>query len=210
MFRPNRIGTPNIHTLDDTRSVAAWAPNATILTDQTWLCNVINASPVADFGRSALTWNGAPSAAIANNTLIALGQQLTITEPQAGDTVGLELNGAMLIDLPESIPAIPIFGRLIAASGSVFGGPSGADTFTIIGQADKGPIAVATQSHRSFRYQTQLIMSNSGGLVAGTYFHGLQFINTSGGAWTPTRLRCQFSVRQLNDQQSIGYRDTLR
>ena len=208
MFRPNRIGTPNIHSLDDTRSSVSWSVNTFTLANQSWGCNVINATPVTDFGRSALTWDGTTAAAVANGLVVAIGQQFTITTPIQGDTTGIELNGAIEIQAPENTPLVPIFGRLVSAGGSVLAGPSGADTFTIIEEPSIRPVAGTVATQLFHRYQTQLIMRATD--PAGTYFHGFRMVNQSGAAWTPTRLRMQCSVRQLNDQQTIRYRDTLR
>lgn len=212
MFRPNRIGTPIIHGQEATINTAAWTPNAQAYNAATWNGNVINAAAVLDFARTALVWaNGASGVVAAGGNRIALYQQFTITAPLAGDTVGLELNASITMTLPASALIRPVIVRLTAAGVATLGAVTSYDIPTQLEQGQAGPIAVTTLSQRNAHYKQIVITRNTDkDILAGTYAHGFEITDQSLAGYTATYLNMVASIRQLNDQQAVGYRDTLR
>ena len=79
MYRPNRIGTPFVHTQAKITSTANWTPTEQPDASSTWSANVINATPVSNWGRTVLQWAG--SEAITGARRIGLAQQITIAPP---------------------------------------------------------------------------------------------------------------------------------
>jgi hypothetical protein len=209
MFRPNRIGTPWIYKPNPVSGTSAWTPNNQPNTSNTIGFNVINQVPVLDFGRSQFNWTGAAVNITASNR-VAIVQQISITAPQGGDTVGLELMGSLDIDVASTTQMLPIFGKI---QGSIPAGQLAAGTTIgpcIIGQAPGGN--TANVRSRAHVYKEQVIVNNDGADVSGVYVHGflLQEAHTTPAAVPISFLQASYGVRQLNDQQSIGYRDTLR
>lgn len=207
MFRPNRVGTPNIHTTPGS-AVSSAAFGVGARWSGAMRFSVINAAPVLDFGHNSIDWNG--SQAITANGQFAFGQQFTITQPRNGDTVGLELCGWYMAPIPRSTLVFPFLARMNAALPAVM---ASADTNDIPTALDKqDPLSngtAVTLEPRQYHYKTQAIVRNSLATLAGTYFHGIAFVDNSAG-WNFTDLVASFSVRQLNDQENVGYRDTLR
>lgn len=210
MFRPNRIGTPNIYKtaiVDDTTS---FTPNSNNATLPAVTGHVINAAPVADFDMSNLTWDG-PGRTITAAHKLAFGQQFTITQPLVGDTVGLELIGAININANKSILIQPFLAKLPGAA------PSGVlanfSTGTGIGTLRIGtPTRVlldANQVWSGGHYQTTALQSDSTA-VSGVYVHGFIIYVDAGASTTLSGFHMQAGIRQLNDQQNVAYRDTLR
>lgn len=207
MFRPNRIGTPVIHTSTANDNADNYTEGEALWTAVGQPFNVINASPVLDFGRSQLNWNGTKNFAALTET--ALVQQVTVTEPLAGDTVGLELNGSITFLGNQNSVLRPVFFKMSAALGTVLANGSSADAVTQIGPALM-PDRTAGGSLRSHWYKETIIFRGTAGSIGGTYAHGFAILDNSNAAWTMNWFDMMASVRQLNDQQSIGYRDTLR
>lgn len=212
MFRPNRIGTPVIHDSTANESTADYTLQQRVWTSVVQPYNVINAIPVGDFGRSQLNWSG-------NKVLDALkqcaqAQQFTVQAPAEGDTVGIELNGYFTVYCAARLTLRPIFFRQEAALSTLLQGGDSGDSPTGIGEGLQGDVAAAQTKYeiRTLRYQTQIIAKSTSSIaVAGPYAHGLAFINphaTETAAITWVNSVC--SVRQLNNQQDVGYRDTLR
>lgn len=207
MFRPNRIGTPIIHNLTDTILTAAWVPNANAAFGSN-NGNAINANPIADFGRTRILWAGAAPIVIAANTKYALMQQFTVTEPLAGDTVGIELNASLHLKAPASSLIQPMFMRCTAAAVATWGNLVNSSGNTNLAKGIVESVNVDDLIHRSHHYQTQVVLNAD--TVAGTYAHGFLIVDNSGANANLEWLDISASVRQLNDQQNINYRDTLR
>lgn len=207
MFRPNRIGTPVIHGSEDVQSVLD-IPLSLVGNSALLAGNAINATPVLDFGRSALNWIGGAAENIPNGNKYGFLQQVTITEPLAGDTVGIELNAAITyIGLPSDMVR-PVFMKTTGAVALLA-------ALTLSGQpTDLAPGKVELAGNnslaiRQFAYKQQVIIRNTAG-VAGNYAHGFHIHNNSGAAYGLLSFNMVASVRQLNDQQDVTYRDTLR
>lgn len=198
MFRPNRIGTPHIMSgASYVYSTSNWTP-ADRSIQQVYAGNVINAVPLLDFGQAAIRWAG--SEAVVAFQRICIGVQFTVTPPIAGDVKGIELGGSMTVDLPAADSMYPVCFRVEAAGLAVWDQVTTTEAPSILGPEVPGLSAI-----RTGHYQTQLVTQ----LAAGTYFHGFA-LQDSGSGFTLQALHAEFYVRQLNDQQSIGYRDTLR
>lgn len=210
MFRPNRVGTPVIHDSLGIGSVALFTLQNPLLASAVANppMNVINAAPVLDFGHSAIHWFNAVGVAIANVSRAAFGQQFTITPPLNGDTVGVEVIGSMYLNIPNNANMIPRFNKMTAATGTIFANANGADVPTYIAEPYLGNVTDNTVGSRAWYYKQQIVIKDAT-KVFGTYFHGMEIQITNVGG-TITYIDAAFSVRQLNDQQDVGYRDTLR
>lgn len=209
MFRPNRIGTPRLYQTTIVDNTSNWTPNSNLAVLPIVTGNVINASPLADFGFTNLTWDGVAETLTLSHK-IALLQQFAITQPLAGDTVGLELEAHLDILLNKPHMIVPIFTRLTAAGGAVL---ASVTTGAGIGARRIGPasygVAQATQLWSAADYVTQCVQNDSVA-VNGIYGHGFLIYLADTADTTLTAFHMQAGVRQLNDQQSVGYRDTLR
>lgn len=209
MFRPDRIGTPTFHEQAFTPSTVNFTPASSLIASAVWNANVINANPVADLGRSALQWTG--SEAITAGHKWALGQQFTVTQPVAGDAVGFELNGSILIQANHALIIVPFIQKLSAAGSTTLEGVVGADMPTPLPLPSGSAFAASDSAIRVHNYQTRVVERNTAvGAVAGTYIHGFSLIDAGFAGYTTTFFQVVCSVRQLNDQQTVGYRDTLR
>lgn len=209
MFRPNRIGTPLIHTSDFINSTVdftvAEAPN----NSTSFVANVINAVPLLDFGETTLVWTGTKP--VTAGYRIFLGQQFTITPPIQGDVAGVELNGSLITYAPRSALLVPAVMKLAASGASTLASVSSADHPTPTRQADYDPSATSAIAVRNIQYRDQVIIRGAGGSKpSGTYMHGVIVYGDLTGGYNLTYIQAAMSVRQLNDQQDIGYRDTLR
>lgn len=205
MFRANRIGHPVIHQQSNTTNTTnTWAAG-TLNTAAFSAANVVNASPLLDFGQSRLHWNATQSLAAA--TKYGITQQFTITQPLNGDTVGVELCGSIIVDASLNVLLIPFFARTTGAAATVLGVVNFLDQPTFF-DCDKQNNDISTRLAQTMFYKEELIIQASS--IGATYVHGFAIMNTTAGAIPITYMDVQFSERQLNDQQSIGYRDTRR
>jgi hypothetical protein len=168
----------------------------------------INAAAVLDFGMSHLEWIPGVAQTLAVASAVAYGQIMTITVPVSGDTVGVELNGAIQLRGDQEMGIIPFFSFLSSAAGGALG-VIGAVGFPYVQIAEgKDPGVAAAAQTRSHTYQEQIVINP---VTAGvTCAHGFILTNTSAAARTINAINMQMSVRQLNDQQNISYRDTRR
>jgi len=206
MFRPNRIGTPLFHTTADRLDMNAWtAQEFQPIGSDNYGANIINASPLLDFGVSSLY--SIATEAIAADRRFGLAMQFTVTEPIAGDAVGVEINGSLEAFLPASATVFPFFAEMNAATSGIL-----AATTMTFQPTMFGPVIHPVQGNNNLVFQVlnyrEQVVPWGGGLVGGAYCHGFQI-------YTPTAFNMTFfhmtaSVRQLNDQQLVGYRDTLR
>lgn len=209
MFRPNRIGTPYIHTADFANNVAALTLNSDAMFAQAYGGHVINATPSGDFGRQHLNWSNASS--LPSGHRVALLFQYTITRPITGDTVGIEANAGILLQGPNDLLIRPIFGKLDAAGGAVLANVEFADGPTALDQA-YGDLTANGSVNKYFNcsMQKQIIARYTNATLSGTYAHGFQIENPNAAAASIPGFIMTGSVRQLNDQNNVGYRDTLR
>ena len=209
MFRPNRIGTPIIHTPDAVDSTLNFSLQQKPNFSGTVGVNVINSATVQDFGRSSLVWTG--TEAVNAGHKIALAQQVSVTAPLTGDVAGIELNGTINIDVPTSALVVGFAAKLPVAQGSLLAGVDIADHATYfkpLYTPNPQKADVDTKKWHSWTYQEQLIIDQAQlGLVL---CHGFLIYDNSGAGWSLTAFEACMSVRQLNDQQNKGYRDTLR
>lgn len=207
MFRPNRIGTPYIHDSDGAASTADFTLSDELIASSLFPSNVINASPALDFQRSAISWVGTEAVAALNR--FCFGQQFTITQPLDGDTVGLELSGAIRALIPASASIRPRLNKMTAAQAAIFASDQSADIPTYFAEPYNGLQGDDDLVHRAWFYKESIVVRGSSIVLPGTYLHGFE-IENNGAGFNLTSFDIHCSVRQLNDQQSIGYRDTLR
>lgn len=200
MFRGNRIGTPHINTTVFTSSTAAITPNNGAIV-QPLRGNVINPTPLADFGQTSVKWTGAFTMPL--NEGAALLQQFAISLPPNGDTVGVEIGGSIIIRATNNPLLVPVATKLQAASGTLFG----AVTANTDAESTLEPTIHRSGDIHHCQYQTQIIF-NKGAFLAGTYAHGIKIQASTASVVSDFTIECY--VRQLNDQQTINYRDTRR
>lgn len=208
MFRPNRIGTPHFYYSGRTDSAVDWTPNSNDVRLGAVTGNVINAAPVADFGSTPLTWNGSAETLTLSHK-IALLQQFTISEPLAGDAVGVEVVGAIDILTASNINIVPVFCQLQAAGGALLAAVTTGDLAALRLPVATQQANIANQKWRHCTYRASVVPSNSLA-VAGVYGHGFLIYTPDTANTTLEAFHILASVRQLNDQQNVGYRDTLR
>lgn len=211
MFRPNRIGTPLIWGTTYNTSTAAWVPNSNANTVGQASGNVINAAPDTEFGSQMLTWTGA-TVNIPTGQKLALLHQFNVTTPKAGDVRGVELTADLDISISDASIITPIFGKLTAAGAGVL-----SSVATGIGVVRFSPVTPDTTATPAARWRTaryhntQLLIRDATPVqLAGTYAHGFLIINPTAGNLGIDAFHAHATIRQLNDQQSIGYADTLR
>jgi len=171
-----------------------------------WNGHAINAAPVLDLGVSSIRYEPVVPTTFNDNNTVVFGQQFTVTEPQVGNIVGVELNAGIRILAPTKVEIVPIMYRITAAAGAAMGNITGA---TFPQQIAPGVVnQSAATEFMTAHYTTQAIILAAP--VAGTYVHGFGVINNSGAAMTVSFMSMHASVRQLNDQQNQEYRDTRR
>jgi len=207
MFRPNRIGTPYIYTFDETASTLDFAVAENALLATTWRAHVINAAALSDFGRTALNWRGSESLTAGNH--MHLAQQFSITEPLAGDAVGIEVVGSIMMTVPDNVIIRPFFARLNEAGSTVLETETIADNPTFLGNDYQRNDGSGASTYASCSYKTQVIVRASAG-VAGVYCHGFQINNIDDANFNFSAFNIVCGMRQLNDQEDIGYRDSRR
>lgn len=203
MFIPNTVGHPYIHQQTQLASAAAWTPNSQGFNAVGIKGNVVNAAPSSDFQFVAVQSNAA-SGAMATNQAVAVLQQFTVTTPLAGDAAGIEVSASMFTSTDE-LHIIPIFTKLNVAGGALWAAVDSDSRHPV----HLGPMVYPVSSgiiHCS--YKTEVVHQETD--LGATYAHGFLLINLSGGDVTINNLNFNGSVRQLNDQQNIGYRDTRR
>lgn len=206
MFRPNRIGTPHFHQETGIGSAANFTWALRNFNDSSWGGNVVNGTPLLDFGFTSVNWSGTEQ--IVNAQRTGLFHNIVVTRPLNGDAVGIEIVGSLVIRLPSSSLVVPMIGKPNAAPVNNF------DQFTFANQ----PVHFAPQRMESavgtdmiirhFAYKEQIVHQEAD--PSGSYCHGFQIFNTTGANYDVTWFSACFGVRQLNDQQIVGYRDSLR
>lgn len=208
MFRPNRIGSTNILQVSDLSNTGITTHSSNSFGNTDYSGRVINAAPVGDFAQSKLMW--ATSASLTTLHRTFLGQQFTMQAPIQGNAVGLELKGGILGGMPNSLILTPILAKLTAAGASQLAAVTiTTDQLTIIGDtkaANPGDDTVDMWGHY---YNTTAVVQGSPTDIAGTWVHGFMLMQPGATAST-SNLNLDFCIRQLNDQQNIGYRDTRR
>lgn len=209
MFKPNRVGTPYVLNDSGVGDDANWTPNAQAIAGLSQPGNVINGVPLLDMGVSILHWASATPEAIAANTRIALGLQFTVTAPLEGDTLGVELMGSLQVRAPGDVTMIPRINKLSAASGSRYAATSASTAGCYFGPSLSGIPGNTTIGVRHLAYKEQVVITGqpprTGG---GVYYHCIEVLCPT--AFDLTMFVACFGVRQLNDQEDIGYRDTRR
>lgn len=210
MFRPNRIGTPLIHMMTQASTAAAWVMNASAINLPGITGNVINAVPQLDFGFDALMASNTGSG-LGNNQQAAILQQFTVTAPLAGDTVGFELNAGFYGIMDRRVVIIPILAKLAAAGVTVLAAVNSNSYHPVFidEYKDQTDTEGTDAGYIGCQYRNIQVIHKDA-TPAGVYAHGFLLINSSGGSTGFSVMKMNASVRQLNDQQTVGYRDTLR
>jgi len=210
MFRPNRIGNPNIYADDTLTNTSNFTISSNALIDDDVPFNVINATPGLDFTRSAFTWSHAGVAITAAHKF-AFGQQFTVTAPLQGNVRGVEVQAGLIIRCPSSVTAVPFLSRLHqGAAGAFLGGSVTNNDPVILGDAYVGEYGKDDLRNLALHYKTECVISGTATTLPGTYIHGFLFYQTAAAGFTLTSMRGSYAVRQLNDQENISYADTRR
>lgn len=208
MFRPNRIGTPYIldNSLDDD-DTSSYTVAEDAVSTAAFHANIINAAPLQDFGRTSLYWTGAARTLTASKRM-AIAGQFTITPPLAGDVVGVELMGAIQFPCTGNISVQPFIAKAQSTAGAVLASVALYQPQLL----PVDPIASQGQNLRNMSYRNQVIIRQPTLTLDGTYVHGFLITEaqTTPANITWTWFFAQYGIRQLNDQQDVGYRDTLR
>lgn len=207
MFRPNRIGTPVFHTDTQATSSAALTFGTQAISSTTLPITPVNGTPILDFGETKYNYNGAVTLVPALQK-ITIVQQFTVSQPLVGDAAGVELNGGGLFVFDKTCLIQPFIVRLTNGATNTLVSGTTTDYPTFIADPILPLEVTAANRFVALRYQTQVVLKRDLGPVGGVYAHGFQI--SCGTAHTPGGFQAQFSVRQLNDQQSVRYRDTLR
>lgn len=206
MFRPNRIGTPWAHSVNSADSNVNFTLGANAIAALAQPANIINAVPALDFNRYSLNWQGTESLPAGNKC--AFMHQFTVTRPIQGDAVGLELVGAIRGTFPDNAIIRPIVGKLAAAATSVMQDLTLTDVPTSFGTPAAPDGGTGAAQWRAHSYQEQMLVHYTP--AEGVFAHGFEICNIGAGAVNISALKMDVWIRQLNDQQDIGYRDTLR
>lgn len=206
MFKPNRVGTPVIAGSDTASSIAALAPTFRDADEDTFSTNFINAAPGGEYAQRGLNWKNVT--AVANQKRFGLALQFTVSQPIAGDTIGFEISFGLQTIVPQYFSASPVVGRVNAGSGlfsssNFVGQPTPLDS-------DAPYIPAAGTVMRQHYALRQVIFRATNPTVGGTYAAGYQFFNLSGSSFNFYWFNMHIGVRQLNYQETVGYRDTLR
>lgn len=206
MFKPNRVGSPLIHM----SSNASTSSNATLGNDDptttTFRANNINTTPQADFGEDHLYYTG--TSAVTNGRRFMIGQQFTVSTPLSGPASvrGVELRGGWTAKVPHGLQVVPFITKMASAAASNMA--LTAVAFPTLFRAWQQPLASDTLVYKHFSYKEDVILKYTD--VAGTYMHGFMAYDNAAAGWNLTMFHMMCSVRQLNDQQGVGYADTLR
>lgn len=201
MFRPNRVGTPHIYMTKGAIQVTDFDLFTPAIGSGLLQVNGINPTPDGDFGRQQLRFIGAE--AVANLTVFGLIQQFTVTKPLAGETIGVEIDGSIVLNAPADALIVPVFGKLEMVAANLMGQAR----FTTLPNHFNGTVHRSTANAHG-AYRADFISSLGSEAVEGVYGHGFMVYATT--AYSLTYMLANFSVRQLNDQQARRYRDTLR
>lgn len=214
MFKPNRVGTPNFWTLRDatvkTDAPVNFAESNFVAQDATGNC--INATPLSDYGTANLMYDIIGETVAANQKIMILAQ-FEVTPPQQGTIVGVELQGSMVMATVGAVRMAPIFAQ--AQPDQVLTGVLDTIDLTYIPMLlsnEAGHLEVGALDTKIRHFKTQVVMeyADPSGPSIGPYVFGWAFYNATGGAVPIYGFETHLSIRQLNDQQFIGYRDTLR
>lgn len=216
MFRPNRVGTPffwnDQYTTADTPVAFVQSPIIKIAPDVSWPCNVINSVPIADYGGFTAV-HAISGGSLAPGMKYGIIAQINIQAPEAGNIVGVELSGTWLQQDSRLVTA-PYFSILTAAT----------ETEWAVGAFDLPPIQIGdialrdglpdTGNTKIAHFRTQVIIENNASSLpefpAGPYGFGFWTFNAEATPEIITPFQVSLHCRQLNDQQFVGYRDTLK
>ena len=144
------------------------------------------------------------------NKRMGLYLQFQITEPLAGDVVGVEATFSYGTGLTPGIAICPVFFRAHNAAVALMGNIYSSD-FPMYGRSQDWQPTSSPYQWVSIAGREQYVVGHAPvALLPGTYCHGITVWNTTGADYTLYNQKAYFGIRQLNDQQGVGYRDTLR
>lgn len=173
-----------------------------------YVANVINASPVLDFGVTNFAWDGAAAEAITAGHRWGIAQQFTVTRPVNGNVRGVELMAQILGEFPASATFEPFLMKLTNAPASVMSQANGNNNPSPLGEPKIHAIGDDTLGLIGHHYQTQAILAETD--PSGVWVHGFMIADNSGAGYNCNFFRMYAAVRQLNDQENIEYADTRR
>lgn len=205
MFRPNRIGTPVIRQPSGpTITATSWTIDQASQTSGAAVGTICNGTPLADFGEVNAYYQSTTVQALTGGNKSGIWAQFSATTPLNGDTIGFELIGSLWIVASLGVHIMPGFTEMNSAGPSNFS-PLSARTISVASLNFQGWNNSHNTIHAS-TFKEQVILNKA--TAAGTYAFGFELI---GGVTTNlSTFHASFGLRQLNDQQTIGYRDTRR
>lgn len=208
MFKPNRVGTPRLLQPSNGQATGNVTVGSQLYNISGIVGNVINGTPVGEFGFSALSWNnGAYN--IPATSAAAILQQFSVTQPLEGDAVGLELNAGCQIYTDQNVTIQPVCARLETAGVGVLAVvTSNTRQPVYLDDPYNGQISVANPGFHGLTYKEQVVYRGSD--IGGTFAHGFLMINNTAAPMSLGALHMNASVRQLMSQTTVGYNDTLR
>lgn len=206
MFIPDIVGTPAFHGTNAVTTSVGLTLFAVSYSAQPTIANVINAAAPNEYGYNSLQWGSGTPATIGNGTKVAIVQQFIIQTPIKGNSVGVEVNGGLLINAP-NCTITPIFGRLENGQATLLGPVTFLEHPTMIGKSYNLGTA-ETDPVQAWNYQERVvaILDDPGGV----YAHGFLLTNLSGSTVNVSAFLAQMSERQRMDQDSVSYQNTRR
>lgn len=210
MFRPNRIGSPYIHTGIGSVSTTLMTIAVNAVNTSSFSGNIINATAQADFGSNRLQYQNATNVTIPAYTRAHFGQQFAITPPISGDAVGIEISGSLILPGTDALALIPFLAKLATPASATLEGVNFLHIPTYFASTNWPLDGGTTDSGRALTYKEQLVIQGDTTYLSGTWAHGVAVYNWDAAGSNFTWFTAGFAIRQLNDQQNIGYRDTRR
>lgn len=203
MHKLNRIGTPNFYT--PSTAATPWdqvtpALNRVDLTNANFPMNIVNASPVQDYGSTPINMAASTPISPAGG-LWSIAQQFTIPSTPGSDNnayaveLGISLQGVM----KDNIQLRHFVIRMDAATSTPFASHTTANIPKLLSPLEPVQGATGTFQGRSFWSLSRvLINTDDPETLPGSYAHGLLFLDTTSAAVISGRYKGFFDMRTLN------------
>lgn len=207
MLRANRIGTPYIFNYtysDQTGTITI--PTLGTFSERRHVAMAIDANVFREFGKTSVHWANATPGTLNSKTQFVMGMQFTIVEPIDGNVPSLELMGSIRMSSDKQLDIIPCVGQLNAPIGTTLGSQF-MDYMPIFMDAENNGYDPSASQSRFLAFRQQIIFEEPD--YTKTFLGGFNIANSQAAA-SITSFECTISIRQLTDQQGIGYPDGRR
>lgn len=222
MFKPNRVGTPNIFDPNDQGTIT----DAVLFEESDFMVenapvNIINVSPLSNFGSAALLWNGTNDA-ITTQKRIMIGAQFVIQPPNLNlqNVVGLELISTITIAADNAGRLTPYLARMeddptpLTDPLQVMNIDTNCWPYNLANQSGGFTSNVfshgAVISALSLSCISQVVVRDDSKQFQNIFSFGWSIYNQGASNINLAAFEMTAAIRQLNDQEFIQYRDTLR